>query len=277
MAAFACLVATVVVTFTFEAARDRQAQAMARALNALVALQDLEVAIQGMAAATGAAIQGAHAWELLLKSHGPARVEEGLRNLERLVAEEPALRERFDRVKPPLRELIAAADGARLALKDGRRAEAARLAKVLAPSNLLQVMALMEALEREEESVLAEREESWRNSALTGVVVFSGATLVLLVLMVAAARTVKVEIRERERLAGALEAQLGLQQQLMAIVGHDLRNPLAAMKIGAELLSRSGDLPDDRREDAGRILSNARRMERLIRDLLDFTRVHGGV
>lgn len=277
MAAFVCLAATVVVTFTFEAARDRQAQAMARALNALVALEDLEVSVQGMATATEAAIQGTHAWELLLKSHSPARVEEGLRGLEALVADEPALQERFDRVKPPLQELIAAAEGARLALKDGRRAEAARLAKALDPARLLQVMALMEALEREEEGVLADREASWRGSALTGVLVFSGATLVLLVLMVAAARTVKVEIRERERLAGALERQLGLQQQLMAIVGHDLRNPLAAIKIMAELLSRSDDLPDDRREDASRILSNARRMERLIRDLLDFTRLHGGV
>jgi hypothetical protein len=197
VAAFACLVATVVVTFTFEAARDQQAQLMARALNTLVALEDLEVAIQGMATATDAAIQGTHAWELLLKSHGPGRVEEGLRNLERLVAEEPALQDRFARIKPPLRALIEAAEGSRRELKAGRRDEAARLARALDPASLLQVMALMESLEREEERVLVEREASWRGSALTGVLVFVGATLVLLVLMIAAARTVRTEIRER--------------------------------------------------------------------------------
>jgi signal transduction histidine kinase len=277
VAAFVCLVVTVLVTFTFEAARDRQAQLMARALNTLVALHDLEVATQGMATATDAAVQGTHAWELLLESYGPGRVEDGLRNLERLVAEEPQLQERLALIQSPLREMIVAADGARRALKDGRREEAARLTGVLDPPRPLQVIALMEALERQEEAVLAVRESSWRSAALTGVVVFAGATLALLVLMVAAARTVRVEIRERERLADALQAQLGLQQQLMAIVSHDLRNPLASMKIGAELLSRSSNLSDQVREDASRILSNARRMERLIRDLLDFTRLHGGV
>jgi signal transduction histidine kinase len=132
-------------------------------------------------------------------------------------------------------------------------------------------------MEQAEQAILSQHERSWRTSAVTGVVVFVGATLLLLLLIIAAARTVRVEIRERERLAAALEAQVGLLQQLMAIVGHDLRNPLSSVKAGAALLARSEELPDELREDAGRVLSNARRMERLIRDLLDFTRLHAGV
>jgi signal transduction histidine kinase len=69
---------------------------------------------------------------------------------------------------------------------------------------------------------------------------------------------------------------LALQQQLMAIVSHDLRNPLAAMKSAAALIARSEDVCDEHREDARRVVSNARRMERLIRDLLDFSRLRAG-
>jgi signal transduction histidine kinase len=69
---------------------------------------------------------------------------------------------------------------------------------------------------------------------------------------------------------------LALQQQLMAIVSHDLRNPLAAMKSAAALIARSEAAGEAHREDARRVVSNARRMERLIRDLLDFSRLRAG-
>lgn len=62
------------------------------------------------------------------------------------------------------------------------------------------------------------------------------------------------------------------RQALLALVSHDLRNPLGVMLLGAALLL---DLPapDDRRKlgrkTAESILRAGRRMERLIRDLLD--------
>jgi signal transduction histidine kinase len=63
----------------------------------------------------------------------------------------------------------------------------------------------------------------------------------------------------------------------MAIVGHDLRTPLTAMKGAAALIARSEAIAEPHRENARRVVSNARRMERLIRDLLDFSRLRAGL
>jgi hypothetical protein len=62
-----------------------------------------------------------------------------------------------------------------------------------------------------------------------------------------------------------------LREQFMAILGHDLRNPLQAVYAGGELLQRK--LADPALRDlAGRIKASAMRMSRLIDDVLDFAR-----
>jgi signal transduction histidine kinase len=68
--------------------------------------------------------------------------------------------------------------------------------------------------------------------------------------------------RERELFIGAL--------------GHDLRNPLNAISLIADTLVHRCDLPDDATAKAGRIGSSARRMNKLIGDLLDFARSQHG-
>jgi signal transduction histidine kinase len=59
------------------------------------------------------------------------------------------------------------------------------------------------------------------------------------------------------------------------VASHDLRTPLSAVHIGATLLSRSG-LSAAHARIAERIQSCARRMDRIVRDLLDCTRVRAG-
>ncbi|HYG69193.1 MAG TPA: HAMP domain-containing sensor histidine kinase, partial [Anaeromyxobacteraceae bacterium] len=66
-----------------------------------------------------------------------------------------------------------------------------------------------------------------------------------------------------------------LQQRLMAMVGHDLRTPLSGITWNAALLVRSG-LPHAEADLVRRISASAKRMERLIRDVLDYGRVHAG-
>jgi PAS domain S-box-containing protein len=66
------------------------------------------------------------------------------------------------------------------------------------------------------------------------------------------------------------------QRNVLGIVGHDLRNPLASLVNGAQLLVRSEDLPPERLRLAARILANSARMERIISVLLDYARVRGG-
>ncbi|HEX7828122.1 MAG TPA: ATP-binding protein [Thermoanaerobaculia bacterium] len=66
------------------------------------------------------------------------------------------------------------------------------------------------------------------------------------------------------------------REEVLAIVSHDLRNPLNAVTLGASLMQLSETLTSDDREQIDTIALSARRMARLIEDLLDVTRLEGG-
>lgn len=59
-------------------------------------------------------------------------------------------------------------------------------------------------------------------------------------------------------------------EQMVAIVSHDLRNPLTAIKMGTDVLAR-GERTVRESNLLGYIAQSANRAERLIRDLLDLT------
>jgi signal transduction histidine kinase len=85
--------------------------------------------------------------------------------------------------------------------------------------------------------------------------------------------------RERERSALLDErATNELREQFIAILGHDLRNPLHAVFAGGELLERKLTDPAQRMI-ASRIKTHVRRMSLLIDDVLDFARgrLGGGI
>jgi signal transduction histidine kinase len=87
--------------------------------------------------------------------------------------------------------------------------------------------------------------------------------------------------RRRQQLALQLrerEQALRINEMFMAVLGHDLRSPLGAVRMGAELLTRHPD-PAAIGEVAARIVSSVDRMEHLIEDLLDVvrTRIGGGL
>jgi signal transduction histidine kinase len=85
--------------------------------------------------------------------------------------------------------------------------------------------------------------------------------------------------REREQNALRDErAASELREQFIAILGHDLRNPLQAIFASSELMARK--LQDPVLVDmAARIKTNAKRMSSLIDDVLDFARgrLGGGI
>ena len=64
--------------------------------------------------------------------------------------------------------------------------------------------------------------------------------------------------------------------QSLGILGHDLRNPLSAVIAGATLLSGDALSPPQRREIANRVVTSAKRMNRMVADLLDLTRTRFG-
>ena len=75
------------------------------------------------------------------------------------------------------------------------------------------------------------------------------------------------------------ERQTGeLREQFIAVLGHDLRNPLNAIDINTFLLSQR-PLDNDSARLVGEVRDSAKRMSLLIKDLLDFAhgRLGGGI
>lgn len=66
-----------------------------------------------------------------------------------------------------------------------------------------------------------------------------------------------------------------LREQFIAVLGHDLRNPLGAIKSGASLLARSVSSDRDK-TIVGMIKKSSLRMEELIANVMDFARVRLG-
>lgn len=96
-------------------------------------------------------------------------------------------------------------------------------------------------------------------------------------MMEAFARLLTIQIESEEnaqRTEIALEKEreiAALREKFIAVLGHDLRNPLFAITAGAELLVKR--LADDRsRTIAEHILTSGHRATQLVRDVLDFAR-----
>jgi signal transduction histidine kinase len=67
------------------------------------------------------------------------------------------------------------------------------------------------------------------------------------------------------------------RRMFLAILGHDLRNPLNALKLSANVLSLSGELNADSSAVASQMCATATAMGEMIDDLLDFTGTGVGV
>jgi PAS domain S-box-containing protein len=88
----------------------------------------------------------------------------------------------------------------------------------------------------------------------------------------------RVEL-DNVRLVGEAQEAVRAREDLLAIVSHDLRNPLGVVLASTALLLKA-NLPPDKQERARRqveaIQRAGNRMNRLIRDLLDFASIQAG-
>src|ERR1700690_2742825 len=84
---------------------------------------------------------------------------------------------------------------------------------------------------------------------------------------------------ENARLYQEARQAVRAREQILAVVSHDLKNPLGAILMTADALAKRG-IPDERRrglpQAVGRIHRAAERMLRLIEDLLDFASIEAG-
>jgi two-component system sensor histidine kinase/response regulator len=87
--------------------------------------------------------------------------------------------------------------------------------------------------------------------------------------------------KQKQQLAQELRDRtetLRLNEMFTAVLGHDLRNPLNAILTGAQLIEQRAQ-DDAVKRTASRMLSSAKRMSRLIEDMLDLARARlaGGI
>lgn len=66
------------------------------------------------------------------------------------------------------------------------------------------------------------------------------------------------------------------QNMFLAILGHDLRNPLGTIMSASSFLMQAVDIPSKYVLVATKMFNSTQRMSRLINDLIDFTRTHLG-
>ena len=93
-------------------------------------------------------------------------------------------------------------------------------------------------------------------------------------------RRLSAELREHYDLLkhqrdGMVRLQLQ-KERLMAFVVHDLKNPVNAMDLHAQLLTRDRTLGESARESAAQIRSTARQLNRMIMNLLDISKADEG-
>jgi len=88
-----------------------------------------------------------------------------------------------------------------------------------------------------------------------------------------------VDITEHKRAEATLQRAVDFREQLLAVLGHDLRNPLNAIGASAFQLSRADEWGPQERRAVDRIRKATARMGRMISDILDFarSRLGGGI
>jgi len=81
--------------------------------------------------------------------------------------------------------------------------------------------------------------------------------------------TVEAELNERRK-------SEAMRERLLGVVGHDLRSPLSAISMAANVMLKKGTLEGGDVKMAARIARNADRMAKMISQLLDLTRARLG-
>ena len=108
------------------------------------------------------------------------------------------------------------------------------------------------------------------------LVVRSSAAPIRLGDRVIGAVAVSTDITNQTHEERELRAALNFRDRMLGVLSHDLRSPLSVIVTVAALLERKGGLDEALLRSVGRIAQNAERIDRLIHDLLDYTRAGQG-
>jgi signal transduction histidine kinase len=201
-----------------------------------------------------------------------------LADLRRLTADDPVQLRNVDALATLVDQKIAEL---RMTLEWFQRFEIPRALDVVRSDEAAAVMGWIRQLIAEMRAREDDRLEAWtietrRNlDAALWIDVAALAGLVMLGLILFA---INRDIGRREALEAALREQALLQGQFIAILGHDLRNPLNAVLMAARRLKQA-EVSERWAKSVDYVISGSRRMARLVDQLLDLARARqaGGI
>jgi signal transduction histidine kinase len=258
------------VTLVGLAQRQRNVRTVERTFVVLRTIEDLVADVSASQLALAEfLVTGDHA---LLAPYDKARrtVPEMLGKLHELTAHRPMARRQLEQLEPVLtagldreaREIAARRAGAsidelRPLLMDGK-------------GMLDRSAALLDDLKEDTVLRLDEEQRSLSGDIRSAAVVVVVGDAVLLALILAAAAMSMRDAADKGR-------AVDFQRRVLGMVGHDLRNPLSVVSMSASQLARNGAAGERSQAWVGRITAAANRMERLIRDLLDCSRLELGI
>jgi PAS domain S-box-containing protein len=84
------------------------------------------------------------------------------------------------------------------------------------------------------------------------------------------------DIEDQRRAIEELQLERDLRERFVAALSHDLRSPLSAVRMSAQLLGQTATDPQAARTQAARIIRNVDHTDHLIQNLLDASRVSAG-
>jgi K+-sensing histidine kinase KdpD len=119
------------------------------------------------------------------------------------------------------------------------------------------------------------RRAQGRAVALAGELSLANAELQRLNREQAEAARIALELERTQRQVRVLEETDRARQELLANVSHELRTPLSSILTGSTALLGRADLAPAR-DELGSIAAEARRLGRLVGDMLEMARIEGG-
>lgn len=84
------------------------------------------------------------------------------------------------------------------------------------------------------------------------------------------------DIEAHRKILTELELERELRDQFVSMLTHDLRNPLSAAKVSAQIIRRTATESEKISNTAGRIVDNINRANKLIENLLDANKIKAG-